>query len=285
MDNTASGFPGTKWQSTQSTLSSVVTNLDTEASFGLMMFPAVGGAVCSSGALEVTMRQGAATAIVDAMFAADAIGATPTAASLREAKTILDGLPAAGGTRAVVLTTDGGPNCNLSLDGSTCRCTPGTSGCGPNNPTGPRATPAPANCVDDDSAADATRALNDAGYAVFVVGIPGINGFEDVMNRLADVGGTARAGATRYYDATSADALAQSIEDAALRISTCRFDLSAPVASSADVSVRIGGQVIANNPGRTTGWDLVDSDTVELFGNTCTDGANAAGGVVINACR
>ena len=105
------------------------------------------------------------------------------------------------------------------------------------------------------------------------------------MNRLADDGGTARAGAIRYYDASTADALATALEDAALRISTCRFDLAAPVGSSDDVSVRIGGQLIANDPGRSSGWDLVDSDTVELFGATCSQGATAAGGVVISACR
>ena len=134
-------------------------------------------------------------------------------------------------------------------------------------------------------AAAATRALNDAGYAVFVVCISGIHGFEDVMNRLADEGGTARAGAIRCYDASTADALATALEDAALRISTCPFDLAAPVGSSDDVSVGIGGQLIANDPRRSSGWDLADSDTVELFGATCSRGATAAGGVLISACR
>ena len=41
----------------------------------------------------------------------------------------------------------------------------------------------------------------------------------------------------------------------------------------------------ANDPRRSSGWDLADSDTVELFGATCSRGATAAGGVLISACR
>jgi hypothetical protein len=57
------------------------------------------------------------------------------------------------------------------------------------------------------------------------------------------------------------------------------------VASSDDVTVRIGATTVPHDPTRTLGWDLVDDDTVELFGATCAQGADAPGGVVIRACR
>ncbi|MBM4283583.1 MAG: VWA domain-containing protein [Deltaproteobacteria bacterium] len=287
MDRAATGYPGTKWAAAQDRLSSMVFDLDDVAEFGLMPFPAVGATdLCATGTVTVPLQASTATAISDELFAIDPLGATPTAATLRAAKSVLDALPAQGGDRAVVLATDGGPNCNLRLDATTCRCTPGVE-CAPNNPVGAtRTNLAPANCIDDDgAAAAAARALNDAGYPVFVIGIPGINGLEDVMNHLADAGGTALAGGTRYYDASTDDALARSLEEAALRISSCRFDLAAPVATADDVTVQIDGRVVARDAGRTQGWDLVDADTVELFGATCTQGADALTGVVVRACR
>ncbi len=258
MEDDAVGYPGSKWDGAVSALSDVVEATEDSIEYGLMRYPDgnANNNVCNEGALDVAVALGAANDIVNDLEGTTPGGGTPTAATLQEARQVLEALGDEGGTRAVVLATDGGPNCNASLNVNTCQCMV-DGGCND-----------PRNCLDDTDAVAAAQALNNADFPVFVIGIPGSEDYTDVLNGLATAGGTAQPGATAYYDADDTDALAASLADIVTRVATCRFDLDFPP-DPGSTTLSVNGGAIAHDPTRTNGWDLVDDNTVELFGTTC----------------
>ena len=132
------------------------------------------------------------------------VGSTPTAATLNA---ILPGLAALPGQTAVVLATDGGPNCNATANCDEANCIPNIEhdppGCttGVNCCTEAIAGPdASRNCLDSLATKNAVMALHDKGIKTFVVGVPGSSPYAALLDDLAVAGGTARLGTTAYYD-------------------------------------------------------------------------------------
>lgn len=269
MDDPAEGYPGSKWDAAVDALNSVLGGLDNSTELGLMLYPNgdADNDVCEQGNVRVNVGPNRAGAIAQALGASGPGGGTPTAATLVEARAALASLPAEGGPRVVVLATDGGPNCNGSLDGDTCRCVAPQQQC----------AQFAENCLDDANTIAAATQLNAAGFPVFVVGIPGAENFTDVLNALANAGGTAQAGATAFYGTSSSDDLATALEDIAVRVGACRFDLPNNVSAN-DVTVTVGGATISRDTNRVNGWDLVDPNTIELFGVPCEEAVSGGGG-------
>jgi hypothetical protein len=271
MDEDATGFPGSKWDTAVDTLDTVTHQLETSVELGLSMYPA--GASqneqCAPGGLEVDVRLNNANAIVDALQGTGPGGGTPTAPTLLVARGDLQQLGSQGGQRAIVLATDGGPNCNESLDGNTCRCVaPDPSQCAAFS----------GNCLDDVNTIAAAGQVAAAGFPVFVLGLPGTENFSDVLRSLARAGGT-----NDFYNANSASALAQSLEDIAVRLGSCRFDL--PGSPRPDqITVSVDGSSVARDAARNDGWDLIDANTIELFGDACTAASRAQQDVTVTTC-
>jgi hypothetical protein len=255
-----------KWVTTQQVVGDVVTTLAGSVEFGLMVYPdfdGVNGDVCAEGALKVDVGPDTTAAIINQLNSIPrGSGGTPSATTLFEASTVLGRLTG-DAPRAVVLATDGGPNCNGSLDGNTCRCVA-------QDPS--QCQQFAENCLDDANTISAAAQLNAAGFPVFVIGISGSENFTDVLNATANAGGTGTS-----YPATSGDALAAALEDIAIRVGACRFDLPQNV-SPADVTVKVNGANVARDTTRQNGWDLTDPNTVELFGVACQDAVNGGAG-------
>lgn len=260
MNDAAPGYPGSKWQATRDVLNTVVTGLEDSADFGLILFPhgASQDDPCRAGALDVVVAPGGASEIVERLDVTTPAGGTPTAATLRAAFLALSGMPSDGGRRVVVLATDGGPNCNPDLDLSVCTCVGTGDACN-----------YVLNCLDDENTVSAAASLAAEGYAVFVIGVPGSEAFGEVLNELAVAGGTALADDTKFYEANSAEALASSLEAIATRAAGCRYDLPLPQVDPTSVTVTVDTSAVSHDPLRTDGWDLVDGNTVELFGPLC----------------
>ena len=147
-----------------------------------------------------------------------AIG-TPTAEALVTAKTYLDSLDD-GLNKYVLLANDGAPNCNDSLDNTTCRCSvrQGGGNCGQ-----------AWWCLDDEATAAAASDLNAAGYPVYVMGMGGSMEWEDVMNAIAEAGGTGS-----YIPADEAD-FAAVLTELVGGLVSCEFDVDwASLADNAD---------------------------------------------------
>lgn len=269
-----------KWDAARNALSGVVQSLEHQIEFGLMLYPN-GDAendVCREGNLREPVQPTNAGDIINVLNNTEPGGGTPTAVTLGEARAALDNLGEGNGSaRAVILATDGGPNCNESLDGNTCRCVS----------TNPQdCIDFPGNCLDDSNTIGAAASLNAAGYPVFVVGIDGSEAFSDVLNSLATAGGTAQAGASAFYGVDDQGQLEQALEDIAIRVGVCRFDLPTNFQAT-DATVTVNGTEVARDTGRINGWDQVDPNTIELFGVPCNEAVNGGAGatvVVIRVC-
>jgi hypothetical protein len=276
MNEDADGFTGSKWDAAKAALvgtgadTGVVGQLEQAVEFGLYMYPAGSGTdqQCLPGSINDSISLSNHTDIRSQMSSTGPGGGTPTAPALVTARIELNRLGATGGQRAVILVTDGGPNCNDSLNGSTCRCVADPSQCQSFS----------ANCLDDANTIAAANQLNQAGFPVFVLGIDGALAFGDVLTRTAQAGGTGN-----FFGIGSQSALAQTIEDIALRVGSCRFELSgAPLANQ--LTVAVDGAAVSQDTGRQNGWDLVGVNTVELFGAACDAAQRATQNVSVQTC-
>ncbi len=277
MSEAAPGFSGSKWDATREALvgpllgggDGVVGQLEDHVAIGLLTFPADNpDDVCAAGALLRPVRLDNHSSIKTALFLTEPSGATPTAASLLQAKGVLDLLPQDGGQRAVILATDGGPNCNRSLDGDTCRCVGDRSQCQQFS----------ANCLDDADTVAAATALSQAGYPVYVLGIDGAVAFNDVLTNIAQAGGSGD-----FFSVTSSDDLATTVEGIATDVGSCRFDLGGHPDAAA-LTVRIDGATVAHDDTRNDGWDVVGVGTLELFGSACDAARAATGSITVEEC-
>jgi hypothetical protein len=135
-----------------------------------------------------------------------AFGSTPTAATLRVLLPTLAGL---SGKTAVILATDGGPNCNdaAACDKAECipnieqQCQPASVNCCAPAMFGPTA------CLDRDATRDAVAGLFINRIPTYVIGIPGSAPYAAVLDELALAGGTARTTEPAYYDVQHLDEL------------------------------------------------------------------------------
>jgi hypothetical protein len=134
------------------------------------------------------------------------IGSTPTAISLAA---VLPTLEKLSGKTAVILATDGGPNCNANAacDASKCipnieqQCQPAGVNCCDAVINGPEA------CLDEEPTRAAVAALHDHGIPTYVIGIPGSAPYAALLDELAAAGGTARPMEPAYYDVQHLDEL------------------------------------------------------------------------------
>ena len=137
------------------------------------------------------------------------LGGTPTAATLVRLLPTLAALP---GRTAVILATDGGPNCNRAAmcDESKCMpniehapsCIDGVNCCLPT-------LYGPTSCLDDVATLAALSDLSRRGIKTYVVGIPGSAPYAALLGDMARIGGTARTAGTgaAYYDVDRFDEL------------------------------------------------------------------------------
>jgi hypothetical protein len=137
-------------------------------------------------------------------------GGTPTASTLRALVPTLASLP---GKTAVVLATDGGPNCNEAASCDAAHCIPNiehAEGCDSavNCCTADGGFTAKM-CLDDEPTKTAVAQLREHGIATYVIGIPGSAPYRALLDDLARAGGTARAAEPAYYDVASLTELDQ----------------------------------------------------------------------------
>jgi hypothetical protein len=204
-------------------------------------------------------------------------GGTPVAATLDEMRGVLTALD---GETYAVLITDGAPNCNeqLSCDAGECipniedltvgglECRGGYNCCDPGN--GNRQ--ANLSCVDSQASLDAVQALADAGIGTFVVGMPGSEPYENLLNALAEVGGTARAGATKYYPVADTGALEDALRVIAASVAiSCEIPLDYEPPDPDYVNVYFDDALVAYDADE--GWQWTADGHVALRGEACEE--------------
>lgn len=256
------GMPGVdRWNPAVAAIGAVTDSLDDRVQFGLMLFADPGApagmTLCSPGAVVVPPMLASAASIRSALTGDpnELTGSwTPTAVSLDAARVALSGLE---GRQYVLLVTDGAPNCNGALDGSTCRCGSDTMSCASN----------PRLCIDADRTVAAVRALREAGIGTFVVGYD-TSSWADVLDRMAAEGGT---GSTAHIPVGDEASLRSALGAIAGSVVSCSVDLEEPPISVRFVQVTLDGEPIPHESVATgdASWRLVGDRTVELRGRAC----------------
>lgn len=238
MDRSRSMSQGSKWEQTRAAVEAALGAYDRYLRFGLLMYP-TGADVCDEveRAFDVPIALGNGDAISAAMADAEILRGTPTGAALRTAGDLLDSDP--GQHRVVILATDGGPDCTAEGwdDGG----------------------------LADVEAYDATSDLAEAGIPVYVVGIQGSGSARNVLNRIADIGGTAKPGDTAFYETTSGAEFAQALIDIALDVDGCTFTLDEHE-DAVRMDVALDGAALGNDG--NAGWELHDG-RLRLNGVAC----------------
>jgi hypothetical protein len=189
------------------------------------------------------------------------------------------------GQIAVVLVTDGSPNCNPEAvcaiedcganrgsysirleNGERLLCDEDLNCCDP-DAVGDVLSHPQAECVDIDASERALEFLRDAGVNTYVIGVLGGRGFDEEMNRLAHAGGAARDGSLAYYDVESLDELSDTVRLIGTELAqSCAIELVERPPQANELNVYLDGLVVPW--GDAHGWTLAD-DVVTLHGDAC----------------
>ena len=114
----------------------------------------------------------------------------------------------------------------------------------------------------------AVQALAEAGISTFVVGMPGSEPYELLLNAMADVGGTAREGDVAYYSVADTTALEQALKAIAASVAiSCEIPLDYEPPDPDFVNVYFDGKVVEYDP--EAGWEWTEEGRVAIRGAAC----------------
>lgn len=204
-------------------------------------------------------------------------GGTPLSPTLVNLTPSVIGLE---GSTAIVLLTDGSPNCNpraeceaeqcslnwvgTALDGTACD--EGFNCCDPENVSDLLAD-AGGYCEDSNASASALERLSRAGVFTYVIGVLGDEDFDDSMNALAEAGGRPRSGDRAYYDVESLDELTDAVRTIGSAVAqNCEIELLDRPPAANELNVYFDGEVVPNDGAQ--GWTL-NGEVVTLHGDAC----------------
>jgi hypothetical protein len=252
-----------RWAVLRASLENTLSRFDDRVAFGMVQFPGDGQCGVSS-SIEVLPSVGNANEL---MAHLDGVpeGGTPTFGAITTAATQLASVRG----QALVLITDGDPNCNAALDAATCDCTQPRLG----NP--PR-------CNDEETCRDAARVTEglrglrvDRGVVTYVVGVGSSSpAVVRALNDMARAGGVPKLGGTNaFYSGATETALAEALDAISTRLSRCTWATGTKLGPNDLVVVTVGGEVV---PARVAdGWDWADAASGDLVlrGAWCTRAA------------
>lgn len=276
LDHSGSMADGGLWKSTSVVVLNIVRSIGNRANFGAAMFPSVStGNTCAAGKEIMSTRAGDPPGTMgptwnylhDRTIAVPPSGGTPLASTLVSLTNTITALP---GKTFVVLATDGGPNCGVTAC-STSECIPNIESVQGCTPTGPNCcTGVPENCLDATAARVAVTGIAQKGVPVYVVGVPGSAPYANLLDDLADRGGTAQVGtAQKYYrvDTASEAALSKTLRTVAAKIvATCEIDLSKEPSDPNKVNVYLDEVLLPKAD--ENGWTR-DGKHITLTGTAC----------------
>ncbi len=272
MDDDIPGTGRSKWDAMLAAVDSVTHALEAEIDFGMASFAGEGRNLCTAGDVLIDPDANTADAIVNRLTRDGTGGATPTAATIRNVTDYLQ-MPRAGHEThapAILLATDGAPNCNDSLSADSCTCTTGGGGGG---------CMSAQFCLDDAEtyAAIEAAASGTPAIPVYVIGLPGSEAFADVLSEMARRGGTARGSDPAYYEAGDETALESALSSIASGFVGCSFHMDVAPENPRRVRILLDGTEVMHTDSMTDGWAYTNADNTvfELFGAPCdtlTDG-------------
>lgn len=197
------------------------------------------------------------------------LGGTPTYDALVAASKTLASTRSV--SRAIVLATDGEPNCNPDLDQLTCACTQPDAGACTGNNDG-------SNCLDiDRTVTTITDLAQKEKTPTYVLGIVAQSNSRLVglLDQMAIAGGRPRPaapGEARSYNVQTQQDMDTALGAIRDSVSQCTYLTPSAPTDPTKIQVFIDGTPVDRDPSHTSGWDWVDKDYGELafFGASCT---------------
>lgn len=254
----------TRWRSLGTALGSVLPPVDDSMAMGALVFPQGVGQSCSvPGAPNLSPAVGNADALVRLITTQSPGGHTPTADAIHAAAQALLATHTATRARALVVATDGAPNCNAALDPRTCVCA-----------NGGRCTDA-LMCLDDRRTVGEVATALAQGVPTWVIGIQdGSAAAIDTLNEMARAGGHPRQGAPQdYYAVTSETALEDALTEIRSQVGACVYLTGSVPPEDQAIVITVDGAPVPLDPsGAGAGWSWTSRDNGEiaLRGLWCT---------------
>jgi hypothetical protein len=234
-----------RWKVLRAVLAATLSSLDQQVAMGLVMYPQDSACGVPS-SIDLAPRPENGVDILRRLDITPA-GGTPTFDAVMSAGELLASVRG----QALVLITDGEPNCNDDLDQKTCACSTPRVGFPPQCLRA-------ADCLDTDRTVDGIRRLwQDRGILTYVIGV-GANSrsVEIALDNMAISGGAPRPGGGRnFYNGASGAELAEALEAISVRLTRCSWTTGTPMTPDVGVEVHVGGERV--EPG-SQGWEWAD---------------------------
>ncbi|MFT3837720.1 MAG: hypothetical protein QM723_12075 [Myxococcaceae bacterium] len=265
---------GTRWSTLAQTLAATLPQVASDLELGAYLFPAGDGAAqCSvPGAAALLPATGQSAELIALLDQTAPGGATPTADAVNAAAIALDTYASQGKSLALVLATDGAPNCNPSLDLSSCTC--------------PAQSCASAlQCLDDARTESRVAAWAAQGIPTWVIGIATDDTSASVLDALAKAGGRPSGGAHDYYSASSTAELTEALSTIQSQLRSCAFTTPSVPSSSGSIVVTLDGAVVPFDASGADGWEwsALDRGELVLRGSWCARAEQSATATLIAA--
>jgi von Willebrand factor type A domain len=262
------GTPGqNRWDILTEALAAALPPVDQTMSIGALFYP-VGSSrqlTCTSpSTANVSPAKGQVSKLLSLMRAEQPAGGTPTADAIEVSARLIQGVRAATSARALILATDGEPNCNANLNPASCTCVESSQGC----------RFQVNQCLDDTRTVERIAAAAKQGLPTYVIGIEdqGDAQFASVLDEMAKAGGRPRTGGAHLYYSGNSEA---ELEDALVvirnQVGSCTYLTSSVPDSRGSITVTVDGAPIPFDPSKTEGWAWTSEDNGELvlLGDTC----------------
>jgi hypothetical protein len=246
----------TRWRSLGDALGAVLPPVDQTMELGALLFPLGSGGTCAVGAgPNLAPALGNVGSLVRLMSNTLPGGHTPTATAIAAAGDVVLADRAATAARALVLATDGVPNCNASLNATTCTCSTGAGRC-----------TSSILCLDDDRSVAQVARLAALGVPTYVLGIQDSSTLAmEVLNDLARAGGRPRTGTPQaYYAVTSETDLDAALTAIRNQVGACVYLSSSVPDDDGSMEVTVGGTAVPFDATGTSGWSWSVRDNGEL---------------------
>jgi hypothetical protein len=252
----------TRWQALGNALATTLPSIDNDVQTGALIFPSdlseqQSCAVSSSA--NLTPGRGNVTRLVLLMEGTVPGGNTPTTSAIDSAAKVLLNTRASTNARAMVLATDGGPDCNGLLNSHTCRCASSRSSC----------SNAPIRCLDDIRTVERIAQYAAVGLPTYVLGIEseGDAEYSDVLDAMAVAGGRPQANAPqKYYAARSEAELDTALTAIAELVGTCVYLTTSVPNAGGTIQLTLDGTVLANDE---WAWQQESNGEIVLRPDVC----------------
>lgn len=261
LDGTDAGLGASRWEILQRSLRAVLPPLDQQLALGAVTYPQQMTSCSAPTTADLAPARGNVNALLTMLAGMEPLGGTPTAGVVTAASSTLLNTPTASSARALVLATDGAPNCNFGLDQDTCVCT-STPQIHPN-------CDGVTLCLDDTATIEAiSTVFRDTRIPTYVIGIGSqLNQWSGMLDRMAIAGGAPRMGTPRYYSVANQNELTDAFTRITAQLTRCTFLVNG-VGANEPLTVKVDGVDVPAGPNGWE-WNNVQRTELVLHGMSC----------------